>query len=383
MYLCRNNQIMKIVIRGVEYVAGQPINCYFVRGINITGTLHIAPSGRFYICHNDHTHYHGSVSPVLYGHSFSWVFRYDSESDCFTEDVVSIMPCNDSPHIKEAVLCGELEKFFQTLKDNMLYYLYLMRVAVKPFECYNNYTISKKPGYIVMSGNVKTQNGLQEKKVEIKLSRFIKKVDSAIKEAGVHNPGLTDSDIEKVYNKYVAFQNGESFKFEILKGKDILKAYDSTKYSSIRGVLHKSCMSDKFHLLSLYTDNKEVSLATLSTDGSYVARCLIWEIDGKYYFDRIYYSIDWIEKTLQKKLEDLGYINLKTYFEVNMDNPFISIKLANTEFEKYPYLDSFRCLSNGTLYYKNEKFSVSSLPSGKYKVLVATNGSYEEALSLG
>lgn len=364
---------MKLTIRGIEFVSGQKIDCIFCCGKVITGTLHISSSDRMFICHDNKTRYHGSTSPVMYGHMFSWTFRY-IESDTFTEDVVDIRPIHQSIQIKDVELCGELGNFFQVLNDHNFYYL--MRISVKPFEAFNNYKMSDKPGYFVMFGQVETLNGIQEKKVEIKLSRYISKVVSAIKNTEL-NLHLSDADIEKLHNKFVAFQRGEIFKMETLKGQDILKAYDSSKYTKGHSVLHKSCMSNKFDYLKLYTDNKQVSLAALVSDGEYAARCLVWEIDGKYYFDRIYYSADWIENVLKKKLEEQGFIKLSKYLEEN-DKKFISIDLDFTNFEKYPFVDSFRHLKGNTLYFMNSNYSVSCLPEGEYKYLNSTNGGFEE-----
>lgn len=366
---------MRATIRGYEFASGQIVDCLFEDGVIIRGSLHVMSSTRFFICHDHPTKRHGSSSPEMYGHLSSWVFNYQ-DHDTFSEDVVSINPAYPSLEVKAITISQEFKRFLDVLGNRDIEYA--LRISVKSFEQLNSFAISDKPGYIFLSGEVETANGTQEKKVEIKLSRYIKKIATLIdkSEADIK---INDSLIEKVYNKYVAYQKGENFKLEILKGQDILRAYTSSEYVRSQGTLRKSCMSDKLSLLRLYTDNKEISLATLSSDNGFVARCLIWEIDGKYYFDRIYYSTDWIEQVLEKLLLDKGYTKLLTYFSSFPGEKNLSIKLQNTDYDVYPYLDSFKYLLGDTLYYRNEEYSLNrTLPEGKYKVLVRTGGTYDD-----
>lgn len=383
-------------ISGKYYKSGDIVLCEFECGTTIQGVIYIDEDNsdtenyRAYICHNHPSERHGSISPVLYGYLYSWVFNYDVESDTFTEDVNSLTP-QLNHETKMISVCEDLERFFAFQCNPFLFYL--LRIKAKPFEQFTEFSMSPKPGFVIMKGDVdvnsnwasKTGINTQKKTVEIKLSRVIKKHYEALSRISdksvIESFGnIDDVVIENLHNAYVAYQKGETFKLNIVQGDDILKGYMSSNYSlSNQSTLHKSCMSDKTKYLGIYTTNKEVSLAYLQSDKGIEARCIVWKIDDKFYFDRIYYTIDWVKKVLEEKLLELGYNNLQKFFDTNPDKRQLAINLEHTEFDQYPYLDSFKWLSDtdGCLYYHNDSYSLSSLPSATYRKFSCTDGRYE------
>jgi hypothetical protein len=186
---------------------------------------------------------------------------------------------------------------------------------------------------------------------------------------GFTAPTITDAQLESVYNKCVALRSGQLFKLEILKGEDIKKGYTEDLYSPTkRGTLRKSCMNGKLHYLGLYTKNPQVSLAVLRSDLGIEARCLLWENDGKKYYDRIYHTDDWMHVVLERGVRELSYESVK-------DNVVTTIKLDKVRFRRYPYVDTFFYVNTAdrTVTFAD---SSSQLPSGDYRVLRCTDGTH-------
>jgi hypothetical protein len=359
---------MHKIIQGIRYTSGDKVCCTFDSGLQVIGTLHIETGpDRTWICHDD-PNKNGSESPNKWGHRFSWYFNYLDGR--YTDEVTGIRPFNSDLKYKDPVVQEELSRFLG-MQGNQHDLWLVARACLKPFEDYDRYELSDKPGFIRLSGKTKTEKGLFEKNCEIKLSRFISKMSEALAKAGAPT-GIDDKFVERVHNNLVAFQSGEYLKVEYLTGRAIEEGYTKDKYSeSATGTLHKSCMTDKLDCIGIYTGNKSVSLAVIRSDVGIEARCLVWSFDGKRYYDRIYYTFEWVATALEKKLVADGCKRLQSCRAVK------SVKLERHEFDKYPYLDTFKFLSpsEGRLYFsKNWQL----LPPGKYRVLTHADGSYVE-----
>lgn len=366
---------MKIVVRGIQYESGSRVRCTFDNGDIITGCLHVEDGNRMWICHDESIR-HGDMSPNSHGYNYSWVFRYKDEGDFFTENIIDIQPLYKNLNFKSSINFNPYFQHFLQINNlnNVRFYLCL---KIKPFENFNNYSISEKPGFIELSGTVKTPNGPQIKKVEIKLARLIKKIFTEVESEIDEYYKMTDHDIERIHNKLVSFQEGNSFKLEFFQGDDILKGYNSENYSNQnQSTLHKSCMSNKNDLLVLYTKIPQVKLACLYSENGLEARCLVWEIDDKVYFDRIYYTYDWLNEMLSDKLKQLGYISLR---DTNSEKGYFKIVLNDITIKQYPYVDSFQWFNKdeGALYCLNESKNSRSLPNGTYYRLISIGGNYE------
>lgn len=127
-------------------------------------------------------------------------------------------------------------------------------------------------------------------------------------------------------------------------------------------------MSNKIDFLDIYRNNENCKLAVLESGSGVEARCLVWEEGDVTYFDRIYYTYDWIAKSLEKKLTDMGFANIKS-------KTLTKITLSNWNFEYYPYIDSFRFQLKGTNdFYQTT--DLNNLPKGEYRVYCQTGGSF-------
>ena len=173
----------------------------------------------------------------------------------------------------------------------------------------------------------------------------------------------------EVQNFSILFRNIQtkiSFDFKIVKGVSIYHYYHHGSYLSESGSLGASCMKyDQCQeYLELYTQNSDtIKMVVMITPGlDLVGRALLWEFDGNKIMDRIYtIDDDTYQYHFKKWADENGYIYKKEqkwnnglFFESNGKTIYkeLSVKLENTKFEHYPYLDTFRFLDTktGTLY---------------------------------
>lgn len=367
---------MSIIYRGHVFNSGDAVECYITPQYYVQGTIHIHAQGhQAWICH-DQPNKSGDRSPELYGHSHSWTFRFIN-SECCSDDIIDLRPSTGLPS-KQILFDSILKDYLHSILESNIFSQYF-RYKVKPFEDFNQYALSQKPGFIVLSGEVKTRNGIFPKTVEIKFSRYLKQLAVSYKKLFKENKvaedySITDSQVEQFYNKFVSIQNGDYFQLEMLSSQDILSGYTSANYNNSKvGTLHKSCMTDKFSYLALYCNNSNCRLAVLKSDKGIEARCLVWtDEEGQSYFDRIYYSSDWIENVLEKKMKALNFIN------VYRTKDIVRIRLENQKFEHYPYLDSFMYQHRkaGCRKHFYATPSTDLLPSGLYRRYQRTGGDW-------
>lgn len=360
-----------IKIGNFTFYPGQAISCN-IEGDYTEGRIHIE-GDRLWICHDNRQH-DGDESPDRWGHSFSWTFRV-LVSSRLSDGVSDLTPLYDDVLFKEfnidSKLKDNLSKFLKTRTIHLLFYS-----NVKPFEIYTSAQLSDNTGFITLLGASKRPDGTEcAKKTEIKFSRFCKKVSDAVSKLSGNKIFQDDQEIEKVYNNFVAIQEGSFYKLEIVSGEDINRGYTGDNYASQSvGTLYKSCMTDKFDLLNIYTKNpNQVQLAILSSPNGIEARCIIWSTSkSEKIFDRVYYTHEWCEKILADKLKEMSYLCVN---EELSKRYFIDVVLENYEFEKYPYIDNFKFRMDGS----NRLHAIDStsrLEKGRYHIYTATNGSY-------
>lgn len=364
---------MSINIRGFDFYDGQPVFCFFANNQVIQGILHVLEH-RFFICHNEDVR-HGSTSPEMFGCRASWVFEYSKAKDRFTQDVQDMKPVTSDVKFKKIQLSEELRHFLNIVSLSKLDIIF--QVIIKPFDYCTHFELSEKKGFITMSGDVETPKGKQKKTVEIKLARFIKRIIDS-NDFCKQYVSLTDKDIEDINNDLVSFQENSYFDIEFSQGKEILEGYKLSNYSksNTSGTIYKSCMTNKLDFLSLYTENPEhVKLAYLKSRNGIEARCLVWKIDDEFYYDRIYTTMDWLDKTMKRKLKELGYHSLQDAIDAQS---YLRIDLTNHQFDSYPYLDSFKFLNmkTGAIFAANH---VENLPYKVFRKLISTSGGFEIA----
>jgi len=343
-----------VTINGIKFTHGMRIRCK-IDDRHISNARLSIDGNRLYICHNEQFA-EGNEAPQMFGYRFSWVFQ--SSKDGLTEEVSNIQPLLDVNFKDDIKISSDITRFLHLVGQDLAL---LFEVKCGIFDEFHIYDKSPNNGFIILSND--------KKKVEIKISRFIRQVSSNIELILGNEMKLTDHDIEKLYNKWVAFQNNEMLKVTILTGKDILKAYTKENYiSDFDSTLTQSCMTDKHDYLSLYTDNPCISLAVLFIEDKVAARCLIWETEDGKYFDRIYYQHDWMCPLIESALIEMGYKSVQ-----NRGGVILSVKLQNCKFDYYPYLDSFCYLDE-----ENSKITTSRPETTGFKLLRRTDGESEQ-----
>ena len=201
------------------------------------------------------------------------------------------------------------------------------------------------------------------KRGEIKIGRFVR---TLLKKADVE---FKDKEIEDFVTKYKSLMKIkiESFsRFELVNGEDIRNWYLEDNYESSAGTLGGSCMryAKCQRFLGIYTGNKEkVSMIILKSDkddSKISGRAILWTVDdGRKVMDRVYTNnhAD-IEFFIQ-------YANLNNYLYKYTQSyepmPFVlnDVKLSNqesscvitldTSWDSYPYMDTFKYMSDGEL----------------------------------
>ena len=172
---------------------------------------------------------------------------------------------------------------------------------------------------------------------------------------------FTPSDIEKFVNSFKAAWNKRmgiiNRKTEVVKGKDILKWYNSTNYNSDKGTLGNSCMrySKVNSFMKIYAENPEkISMVIITDEGKLVARSLFWILDEttqgskKFYLDRIYVEkdsdVDFLYDWVVENLCDGNQNILSSYKNDDHNKCEMKVILNKTTFDSYPYADTFNYL---------------------------------------
>lgn len=180
--------------------------------------------------------------------------------------------------------------------------------------------------------------------------------------------------------------------FEIVSGEDIKFWYLETNYYEDEGELGSSCMrySKCQNYLKIYTENPNVCQMLIYKKGKKIqGRALIWKIEGfdksEYFMDRIYTTEPSIKKKFEEWCDKKGYLrkysssaDMIKYFiwkgnEIE-DGLDIQVKLEKHNFDKYPYMDTFKRLrlKDGTLHNDSD-----DKVTGCY-ILRDTGGRYED-----
>ena len=220
-----------------------------------------------------------------------------------------------------------------------------------------------------------------ESRTKIKIGRFVRKI---IENTYLNKLGtvFTDAEIESFVNNFKGFLGlrRNKCKFEVVKGEEIKKWYLHNNYQNTKGQLGASCMRLKKcqEFFDIYTENPKIcKLLILRSDNDenkIKGRALLWKTsDGDLYLDRVYTNNDSdIVLFNEYAKRELGCKS--TYDDVyspNGEYAELCVKPTKTDFEKYPYMDTFR------FFYKDEK-EFWSEPVDKYDIdpyeLEMTNG---------
>jgi hypothetical protein len=173
---------------------------------------------------------------------------------------------------------------------------------------------------------------------------------------------LKDNDFEIFNNKYKAKYSMNGFVFEIMPNKRIPHVYDMELYdgdSSLSG----SCMNGDSNYLEMYANCKHLRILTLIKDEKLAGRALLWNLqyEGQdiVSMDRIYVAQDHLydafinyakQNNMWHKLDYKSYSNKRDF--INENGAGISYTFTvytNTDFEEYPYIDTFTYGGDGYL----------------------------------
>jgi hypothetical protein len=215
-------------------------------------------------------------------------------------------------------------------------------------------------------------------RVPIKVGRFVNKF---LSKQAFDEINITDSDVETFVNLFKSYFTPDKRNLKIVEGLDIFKYYNVENYATTFGLrsgsLWNSCMrqTDRNKFMQLYVDNSDICkmLVFLDDEGKVRSRALLWEMvnkDGECIkvMDRIYSIYDHDIYLFKSWAKENGYAcklqqsaNTEQLFEFDGGpvNLKLHIKLTKSNFNYYPYLDTFKYfdIEEGTLYNYEKSFT--------------------------
>lgn len=331
---------MSFKYNGKEYKSEDSV-IFKINDIIVRGKLYINSNNDGYInafvCHNNKS-FDGSNLADRLGYKYSWSFYISTkDKDIFDgSDVRILCPDIDVEDKENCKISKKLKLYLETQNLESVT-CFFERGSI--FKQYNKIEISDKTGY------VKLTNTIKNRFVDIKFGRFLTSLFKEVKTTYDIDLGFVNKDIEKFYNRFVAYQSNTYTEILELKGDDILEGYKSENYLLDKSTLGGSCMSDKLDHIKLYTLNPNiVSLLVIKTFGKIAGRCFIWNTSKGKLMDKRYTCFDWVNSKFETILKDNNYICQST-LESYPACEKIDIQLDNTDVDKYPYLDTFKYLN--------------------------------------
>ena len=223
---------------------------------------------------------------------------------------------------------------------------------------------------------------------EVGLGRFVNKLF----------PGKYNSkQVEEFVNSFKASLEKAGEHFDLVEGEDIEFWYNSENYKEKSGTLGNSCMAQKRNLFGIYTQNQDVcKMLILKEDDKIIGRALIWKLESirslgkpvegvEYFMDRQYTIKESDVQKFRNYAKEQGwcyksYNNHHSLGTVTIDgeekNVGMSIKVKDKDYNRYPYMDTFKRydVNNGILHNDDEQ---DSELEGQY-ILEDTGGGYTE-----
>jgi hypothetical protein len=196
---------------------------------------------------------------------------------------------------------------------------------------------------------------------------------------------VSAKDVEIFSNLYRAEVRKPKFEFKVVTGEDIRRYYHYDYHVNDYGSLGVSCMRYEScqKLFNMYVENpdKISLLLMLNEDGRVMGRALLWNFDGNKIMDRIYtindeqlvfYFKKWsTENGYYYKAQQNWYNSIQ--FERLGEGRKIfkfDIKLNNSDFRYYPYMDTFKFFNPDTGTFSNYR------PEGRdHYTLCSSDGS--------
>lgn len=331
-------------INGLRYTTGDRISCVINGHFIKDAILHIHNGEKnMYVCHSEDS-CDGEISPNMHGHRRSWTFSQNESG--LTDSVSNIISLSFPKFEKkdDVNISDDLKYFFEI--SEISYFFEIMKSKIGAFDEYVNFNISENIGFIKMSTN-------NNKVLEMRFGRFLKKLMSNFTKTCPDKNSLTDAFVEKLFNRYASFSQKDCYSVEFLIGEDILKGYTKVNQLELDGSsLTGSCMNDKLDYLKLYTENDSIiQLAVIyDEDRKVIARTLIWNINGEIFHDKVYSTKNWLFNFLKTKLQDL---DIQDIHDIKYKGKEKCIQLVNWKFKEFPYVDTFYTFDpdKGKLYF--------------------------------
>jgi len=310
--------------------------------------------GKGWLVHNN-SKYRGDNSPELLGYSYSWGlrFKYDDNYISYITDNIKIF---NYPFKENYYIDSRLKAAISGLGHN---YLLLFELNDGLYKDYSRLEYDEEIDDLLKL--TKPDNS----SITIKIGRFFNGLLFS-KFHYLFKNEINNKLIEDITNSLLSFKKESKITFEFLSGEEILKGYNSDFYLfKNSSKLSKSCMTNKFSYLKLYTKNKSVQLATLFMNDKVICRTLVWKTDKGLFYDKIYSNIDWCDSLIKDKLKELNILPISSNIKYEVDLEKIP--------EQYPYLDTMCYLDkkNKKLYNYNNKESKYYLRSqyGDYEIM--------------
>lgn len=176
------------------------------------------------------------------------------------------------------------------------------------------------------------------------------------------------------YYRTVIFED-PSYEMKIVEGNAIRDGYHQENYlPNNSSNLWNSCMKHDYcqDYLEIYVEYPEmVKMAVLYKNGMVAARSLLWNIDGKTYFDRVYSYNSVAESLITNSLLSQDYIMLREFHGSQIKSLSIPFSYSNlTQIEYFPYIDSFQ------YYSVDDELLTNYEPDGEFWQFNQIDGSY-------
>lgn len=169
-----------------------------------------------------------------------------------------------------------------------------------------------------------------------------------------------DSEFESLVNEYKAECDKECKSFEVWDNTRIPEVYDMIRESD-SGSLGGSCMNGDTDYLSIYSHCPKVKIVVLLNGcGELAGRALLWQVDkDTALMDRIYVAQDHYYNLFLEYAKENGWITKKSYSSYDNKRTFVRpngdvfnstiIIRTDTDFDQYPYIDTFSYGGDGFL----------------------------------
>jgi hypothetical protein len=179
------------------------------------------------------------------------------------------------------------------------------------------------------------------------------------------------SEIEYFASQFLAIVDPPVFHMKVVKGNDISKFYQHNNYYQQSGSLGASCMKcSPANYFDIYTQNEDKISMLLMLDqyDKVMGRAILWNGNDFKLLDRIYvcndnylyYFYNWAkENSCFYKEENTWYTPKNIMYDGEKTIKEFEISLKNVDFEKYPYMDTFKWLD------KKEGKIYNYIPKGK------------------